>query len=54
MVIALVIGLALAGLGMAVFAVAAAMQAGDDAEMERRLDALRALGAAEWPVDNED
>lgn len=54
MVIALVIGMALLGLGMAVFALAAAVQAGDDAEMERRLDALRALGAAEWPTDNED
>ena len=39
-----VIGLALGALGLAVFAVAAAVQSGNDAEWERRIEAMKALG----------
>ena len=54
---ALTILLAALGIGMAallLFVLGACVQSGNDAEHERRLDALRALGWQEWPLISDE
>jgi len=49
-----VVGLALGLLFVTWFTVAACVQSGDDAEIERRLEIMTALGWTEWPSANAD
>lgn len=49
--IIVVLGLALGVLFLAWFAVAACIQNGNDAEFERRIEVMKAMGWTEWPTE---
>lgn len=48
------VGLGLGVAGLLMFVLSACVQSGNDAEHERRIEALRALSWQEWPADGSD
>lgn len=50
-VVCVVVGGALGLLFMAWFALAACVQSGNDAEWERRIEVMKALGWTQWPAE---